>query len=143
MSHDTSERSIKRRNNLRKVIAALRIAPLSVGDIGELIGYSPSGARKYRTSLIAAGLLVTTTEVGFYALTSDTGLIDAYCKCLETHAPKCIDGKPKARKSAILQPGRHIYSQDDSLAMDRLIKRKIKIPAPHDVLAHFYGFVGA
>lgn len=123
------------------LIEALSFRSLAFDDVCELLGYSPSGARKYLTELSKFNVIERASEhERVFKLTDDLDARKAFMSRLSLGMSQ---GLPKPAKSdgairtALASTGRHFHLMMDDAPFK--IKPSKKIPAADPLLAMFYG----
>lgn len=133
--------------NFTRLIDMLRGGRMLRDEIGEFLGMSPSGRRKYILELRKGGVIELAGFIDatrwceghpFFALTGDEAVIADFLSKLALPAldePRLVIPRPSR------EPGRHVHILRDDV--EHVAKPRFKIPAPDPLLAHFFGFAGA
>jgi hypothetical protein len=145
-SHTTRTRvsvaTVRRDNNVRKIIAALRDGPMLRDELRDLLGNSRSGTNKY-THLLRADRVIeveryidpSPTSLGhpMFRLTREPGVVDAYLESLDANVARLSLDKPLITQKT---PGLHQLADD----VEHHCKRAPLAIPPHDpLMAAFYG----
>lgn len=131
-------------DNFTMLIAAMRQTRLVRDEFSEVLGMSPSGARKYILELrnhnviVVAGFVdATPTYQGqpVYALANNESLINDFLVAIALPVP--LRKETPAPSTRLLtrndDPARHVYTQFD------IKLESLRIPAPDPLLAHLFG----
>ena len=136
--HVTPGQTAARLDNLRRLVAALLVGPLSREAIGNLLEMGPSGVRKYLNDL---GERITTARgddglMCYLAITPEQA--HAYLAQLAAAPVSRPTGLPKRPKDvATIGAGRHIHVMQDDM---HFAVRLHSAPAARDPLvAAFFG----
>jgi hypothetical protein len=144
----TTEATIRRVDNMRKIVDHMRNDELAFIDIQGLLQFSPSGARKYIRELVAFGAIEVArieSEQGvgnlhyqktYYKLCDDESVIDKLFEMLGSGPQRAITDMPKKRLCS--DPDRHFHIMSDDVNYQVRVPHK-KIPAPDPLLAAFFG----
>jgi len=137
-SYVTPGQTAARIDNLRRLVAALLVGPLSREAIGNILEMGPSGVRKYLADL---GERVTNVRgadglMCYLAITPEQA--QAYLAQLATAPVSRPTGMPKRPKDiATIGPGRHVHIMADDA---HYAVRLHTAPAARDPLvAAFFG----
>lgn len=142
--------SIARVNNMRMIIDALKCGELVRDDIGGMLGFSPSGVRKYLSDLRDSGIvvvdrLIEATKhcpgIPVYHLTDDADLVERFLADLDANTVR-----PKRATKNLIKvlrdTSRHIHIMNDDEGHNPRIEKVT--PARRDeMVAMFFGPVPA
>ena len=145
-------RTRARIDNTKRLVAALAEGEMPRPDIGELLGLSLSGIRKYVTDLIEHDVAYVVSRIGerpgcmgvpVYALNPDQGKVESFLAALavgQLNQPS--GGRPTLLSTALADPSRHFHVlKDDDVISPRV--SRTRIPAHEPLHAAFFGLAGA
>ncbi|MES3022717.1 MAG: ArsR family transcriptional regulator [Pseudomonadota bacterium] len=142
--------TMRRAENMRKIIGRLRLGETMGYEINELLGFSPSGARKYMADLSRAEAMIVTRfiecqskkeGIPVYVLNPDEDKVKAFIDTLHVMGVRPKPGQ-KREQTIDAGPGRHIHVMADDIEHHVRVPRLV-IPRHTELLAFFFGLAGA
>jgi hypothetical protein len=138
----------RRMDNLRIIIDTITTVEMELDDICALLGFSPSGGRKYIQELRGAGVIELARYVGgtdtylgrpHYRLSPHQALVSAFLSQLDPLVP-APPRKPAGKQPTPALPGSSIHLMTDDTYFSVRVNRA---PAVRDPLvAALFGDVG-
>jgi hypothetical protein len=136
----------RRADNLRKIINALRAGDMLADDIHHLLGFSPSGGRKYIAELRSAEMLdIVRYEEKFrspvgtavFGLTKNEEIIAAFLAVIQEPSGAQPTERPKKQR-VDAGIGRNIHIMGDDTHQVVRVPR-LKIPEHTELMARLFG----
>jgi hypothetical protein len=141
-------RTRARIEKIKLIIAALREHEMLRDDIGDLLGHSPSGTRKYIADLVAHGIIFIhrhvdktahTAGIPVFRLCQDAPKVETFIAHIEANRSCHIVGRSlDAITIAKQDPTRHFHVMRDDHPYAPRISRS-KPPRPDPLVAALFG----